>query len=109
MAECHLYISVTKRQDIVITESTIFFHELFFHEITDFWAKSLTVYLICDNGEHKARKDYRITQIKARITVSLGNQLTRFRISYHTKFNVSAALHCGRQRVFKHLKDATVN
>ena len=35
----------------------------FFPEITDLWAKSLTVYLICDKGEHKARKEYRITQI----------------------------------------------
>ena len=35
----------------------------FFHEITDIWEKSLTVYLICDKGEHKARKEYQITQI----------------------------------------------
>ena len=35
----------------------------FVHEIVDLWAKSLTVYLICDKGEHKAGREYRITQI----------------------------------------------
>ena len=64
----------------------------FFHEITDLWAKSLTVYLICDNGEHKARKEYRITQINKDYHFAW-EQLTRFRISYHAKFKVCPP-HC---------------
>ena len=64
----------------------------FFHEITDLWAKSLTVYLICDNGEHKASKEYWITQINKDYYFAR-EQLTRFRISYHTKFKVCPP-HC---------------
>ena len=64
----------------------------FFHEITDIWAKSLTVYLICDKGEHKARNEYQITQITKDYYFAR-EQLTRFRISYHTKFKVCPP-HC---------------
>ena len=67
----------------------------FFYEITDLWAKSLTVYLICDNGEHKARKEYRITQINKDYYFAR-EQLTRFCISYHMKL----VCRIGRQRVF---------
>ena len=88
-------ISVTKRQDIVIGKYN------FFPEITDLWAKSLTVYLICDKSEHKARKEYRITQINkdyyfARESI---NKVSYF-VSYEIQ-SMSAALRCGRQRVFK--------
>ena len=64
----------------------------FFHEITDLWAKLLTVYLICDNGEHKARQEYQITQIN-KDYYFVREQLTRFRISFHTKFKVCPP-HC---------------
>ena len=72
----------------------------FFHEITDLWEKSLTVYLICDKGEHKARKEYRITQINkdyyfAREAI---NKVWYF-VSYEIQSKF-AALHCGRQGVF---------
>ena len=75
----------------------------FVHEIVDLWAKSLTVYLICDKGEHKAGREYRITQINkdyyfARESV---NKVSYF-VSYEIQ-SMSAALHCGRQRVFKEI------
>ena len=80
----------------------------FFHEITDLWAKSLTVYLICDKGEHKARKEYRITQINkdyyfARESI---NKVSYF-VSY--KIQSTVALHCGRQRIFKNLFSKSKN
>ena len=56
----------------------------FFPEITYLRVKSLTVYLICDSMPEKNIGLHRLT----RITISLGNQLTRFRFSYHTKFKV---------------------
>ena len=95
-----LIISGTKRQDIVIGKYNLF------HEITDLWAKSLTVYLICDKGEHKARKKYRITQINkdyyfARESI---NKVSYF-VSYEIQ-SMSAALHCGRQRDFEKKKSS---
>ena len=73
----------------------------FFHEITDLWAKSLTVYLICDKGEHKARKEYCFTQINKDyyfVWESI-NKVSYF-VSYEIQ-SMSASLHCGWQRVFK--------